>query len=114
MKRNVGRYTKYETAELTRMFGEGYSIYQICRNLNRSQNSIRNNSIRLGLMEGEITRRRYTTKSNDVVVYNSMSSLIYNYTWNTLTLSFLTLFFVLNPQYNIVEIMFIYIFHVWL
>ena len=24
MTRRVGRYTKYETAELTRMFGEGY------------------------------------------------------------------------------------------
>ena len=44
-ERRVGRYTKYETAELTRMFGEGYSVYKICRNLNRSQNSIRNNLI---------------------------------------------------------------------
>ena len=41
MTRRVGRYTKNETAELTRMFGEGYSVYKICRNLNRSQNSIR-------------------------------------------------------------------------
>jgi len=110
MSRRVGRYTKYETAELTRMFGEGYSIYKICRNLNRSQNSIRNNLIRLGLIEGEVTPRRYTNKSNDVVVDDSISSLIYNNTWSTLTLSFLTLFFVLNPQYNILEIMLVYIF----
>lgn len=58
MTRRVGRFTKLETAELTRMFGEGYSIYKICRNLNRSQNSIRNNLIRLGLMEGEITKKK--------------------------------------------------------
>ena len=105
MTRNVGRYTKYEAAELTRMFGEGYSVYKICRNLNRSQNSIRNNLIRLGLMEGEISPRRYTIKSNDVVVDDSISSLILNYTWNTFTLSFLTMVFVLNPHYNILEIL---------
>ena len=110
MSRRVGRYTKYETAELTRMFGEGYSIYKICRNLNRSQNSIRNNLIRLGLIEGEVTPRRYTNKSNDVVVDDSISSLIYNNTWSTLTLSFLTLFFVLSPQYNILEILLFYLF----
>jgi hypothetical protein len=110
MSRRVGRYTKYETTELTRMFSEGYSVYKICRNLNRSQNSIRNNLIRLGLIEGEVTPRRYTNKSNDVVVDDSISSLIYNNTWSTLTLSFLTLFFVLNPQYNILEIMLVYIF----
>ena len=105
MTRRVGRYTKHETAELTRMFGEGYSVYKICRNLNRSQNSIRNNLIRLGLMEGEITPRRYTTKRNDVVVDDSISSLILNYTWNTFTLSILTMIFVLNPHYNILEIL---------
>ena len=110
MSRRIGRYTKDEISELTRMFGEGYSIYKICRNLNRSQNSIRNNLIRLGLIEGEVTPRRYTNKSNDVVVDDSIRSLIYNNTWSTLTLSFLTLFFVLNPQYNILEIMLVYIF----
>ena len=113
MSRRVGRYTKDETAELTRMFGEGFSIYKICRHLNRSQNSIRNNLIRLGLMEGEIKPRRYTTKSNDVVVDNSIGSLILNYTWNTFTLSFLTMVFVLNPHYNILEIMLAYFFIIW-
>ena len=104
MSRRIGRYTKDEISELTRMFGEGYSIYKICRNLNRSQNSIRNNLIRLGLMEGEITPRRYRAKMNDVVVDNGISSLILNYTWNIFTLSFLTMVFVLNPQYNFLEI----------
>ena len=110
MTRRVGRYTKSETAELIRMFGEGYSIYKICRSLNRSQNSIRNNLIRLGFIKGEITPRRYTAKMNDVVVVDSIGSLIFNYTWNKFTLSFLTLFFVLNPQYNILEIMLVYLF----
>ena len=113
MTRKIGRYTKDETAELTRMFGQGYSVYKICRNLNRSQKSIRNNLIRLGLIEGDVTPRRYTNKSNDVVVYDSMSSLILNYTWNTFTLSFLTMVFVLNPQYNIIEIIFVYFFAIW-
>ena len=30
--RRVGRYTKHENAELLRMFGEGYSVYRICKN----------------------------------------------------------------------------------
>ena len=113
MSRRIGRYTKYETAELTRMFSEGHSVYKICRNLNRSQNSIRNNLIRLGLMEGEITPKRCTAKMNNVVVDDSISSLILNYTWNTFTLSFLTMVFVLNPQYNIIEIIFVYFFAIW-
>ena len=113
MTRRVGRYTKDETAELRRMFEEGYSVYKICRNLNRSQKSIRNNLIRLGEIEGEITPRRYTTKSNDVLIDDSISSLILNYTWNTFTLSFLTMVFVLNPHYNILEIMLAYFFIIW-
>ena len=79
MTRRVGRYTKNETAELTRMFGEGYSIYKICRNLNRSQNSIRNNLIRLDLIEGEISPKRNTIKINNVVVSDSIGYLIWNY-----------------------------------
>ena len=114
MTRNVGRYTKYEAAELTRMFGEGYSVYKICRNLNRSQNSIRNNLIKLGFMEGEITPRRYTTKRNDIVVNDSIGSFIWNYTWYTIILSSLTILFVLKPQFNILAILLSYIFYEWL
>jgi hypothetical protein len=113
MTRRVGRYTKDETAELRRMFEEGYSVYKICRNLNRSQKSIRNNLIILGEIEGEITPKRYTTKTNDVLIDDSIGSLILNYTWNTFTLSFLTMVFVLNPQYNIIEIIFVYFFAIW-
>ena len=59
MKRRVGRYTKYETAELLRLFEEVSSVYKICRTLKRSKKSIHNNLIRLGKIEGEITPRRY-------------------------------------------------------
>ena len=111
--RRVGRYTKYETTELTRMFSAGYSVYKICRNLNRSQNSIRNNLIRLNLMEGEITPRGYATITNDVLVDDNIGTLILNYTWNTFSLSFLTMVFVLNPHYNVLEIMLAYFFIIW-
>jgi hypothetical protein len=104
MTRRVGRYTKNETAELTRMFSEGYSVYKICRNLNRSQNSIRNNLIRLGLIEGEISPKRNTIKINNVVVSDSIGFLIWKHTWNTFTLSVLTMIFVLNPHFNVLEI----------
>ncbi len=50
--RRVGRYSKQEVSELTRMFDEGNSIYKISRHLIRSQNSIKNYLIRLGLIEG--------------------------------------------------------------
>ena len=113
MTRRVGRYTKYETTELTRMFGEGYSVYKICRNLNRSQNSIRNNLIRLGLVEGVITPRRNITQKSRTYINDSIGSLILNYTWNTFTLFFLTIVLVLNPQYNIVEIMLTSIFNIF-
>ena len=111
MTRRVGRYTKNETAELTRMFSEGYSVYKICRNLNRSQNSIKNNLIRLDLMKGEITPRRNTTKRNDIAVNDSIGSVIWNYTWNTFTLFFLTMIFVLKPHFNVLEILLSNIFY---
>ena len=114
MTRRVGRYTKDETAELTRMFVEGYSVYKICRNLNRSQNSIRNNLIRLGFMEGEITPRRYKTKRNDAVVDDSIVSLIWNYICYAIILSSLTILFILKPQFNILEIILSYTFYIWL
>ena len=55
MSRRVGRYTKYETTELLRMYDHGYSVYKICKELKRTQKSIRNNLIRLGKIEGQIT-----------------------------------------------------------
>ena len=68
MARRVGRFTKHETVELLRMFEGGYSVYKICRTINRSQKSIRNNLIRLGKIEGEITPRRYVVEGKDVII----------------------------------------------
>ena len=53
MKR-LGKYTKEELVLLTKLYKEGLSIYKIARDLKRSQKSVRNNLIRLGLLEGKI------------------------------------------------------------
>lgn len=103
MARRVGRYTKYETAELLRMFEEGYSVFKICRILNRSQNSIRNNLIKLGLMEGEITPRRYTNKSNDVVIENENYISVYFKSFSKLSIIIFVM--VVNPLLNPIEIL---------
>ena len=68
MTRWVGIYTKQDTAELLKFYEKGYSVYKICRTINRSQKSIRNNLIRLGKIKGEITPRRYTIQGKDVVI----------------------------------------------
>ena len=103
MSRRVGRYTKYETAELTRMFSEGYSIYKICRNLNRSQKSIRNNLIRLDLIEGEITPRRHKTELETVEINNSLASRTLNCFLYLIFLSILALVMLINPLLNPLE-----------
>ena len=38
------------------------------RTINCSQKSIRNNLIRLGKMEGEITPRRYVVEGKDIII----------------------------------------------
>ena len=97
MPRRVGRYTTHETSELIRMFEEHYSIYKICRNLNRSQKSIRNNLIRLGKIEGEITPKRYDKVVKDYELgenkYLGQLNLI-------IILFFLTLIMIINPHFN--------------
>jgi len=103
MTRRVGRYTKYETAELTRMFSEGYSVYKICRNLNRSQKSIRNNLIRLGLIEGEITPRQYKPKVENIENI-SLVTIIFNTLFYILLLSALVFVMLVEPMFNILEI----------
>ena len=109
--RRVGKYTKHENAELLRMFGQGYSIYKICRNLNRSQKSIRNNLIRLGKVEGDITPRQSAGKSKAVVIEDSSSPKFWSFVSYGLILSCLTTLLVINPQYNILEVILIYIFY---
>ncbi len=107
MTRRVGRYTKGEIAELIRMFNDGYSVYKICRNLNRSQKSIKNNLIRLGLIDGVITPVRIRDKSVEPEEKYSQRSYLYG-------LFFILLFttiFVVEPSLNILEIMLILIFY---
>ena len=104
MARRVGRYTKDETAELTKMFGEGYSVYKICRNLNRSQNSIRNNLIRLGLIEGEITPRRYKQEVHEEKKNHKLLFKFINYLFYISFLLILTFLMVVKPTLNPLEI----------
>ena len=108
MKRRVGRYTKDETAELRRMFEEGYSVYKICRNLNRSQKSIRNNLIRLGEIEGEITPRRYVVEGKDVAIEDE--NRFFEYIKYFTILSVIVFAMVVNPLFNPIEILMGYIY----
>jgi len=106
MSRRVGRYTKYETAELTKMFDEGYSVYKICRNLNRSQKSIRNNLIRLGLIEGEITPRQHKPKVENIENI-SLVTIIFNTLFYILLLSALVFVMLVEPMFNLLEMLII-------
>ena len=111
MKRRVGRYTKDETAELRRMFEEGYSVYKICRNLNRSQKSIRNNLIRLGEIEGEITPRRYVVEGKDFTIENENN--IFEYIKYFSILSIVVFAMIVNPLLNPLEVLMNYIYMVY-
>ena len=111
MKRRVGRYTKQESVELLRMFDEGYSVYKICRNLNRSQKSIRNNLIRLGKMEGEITPRRYVVEGKDVIIEDE--NHLFEYFKYFSILSIIIFAMLVNPLLNPIEIFLNYIYLVY-
>ena len=111
MTRRVGRFTKYETAELTRMFDEGYSVYKICRNLNRSQKSIRNNLIRLGLIEGIITPIRNVSKEKNLNIEEKLGRKFSASFWRFFILTFLSLLFVVEPRLNILEVILFNIFY---
>ena len=111
MKRKVGRYTKHETTELLKMFEEGYSVYKICRNLNRSQKSIRNNLIRLGKIEGEITPRRYVVEGKDVIIEDE--NYLFEYFKYFCVLSIVIFAMLVNPLLNPVEILMDYIYHIY-
>ena len=106
MSRRVGRYTKYETAELTRMFDEGYSVYKICRNLNRSQKSIRNNLIRLNLIEGEITPRQYKPELHEIEKKQHSLIKLINFLFYISYLSILIFLMIIKPILNPVEMFF--------
>ena len=107
MARRVGRYTKQETAELLRLYEEGCSVYKICRTINRSQKSIRNNLIRLGKIKGEITPRRYVVQGKDVVIEDE--NYFFEYFKYFSILSFLVFIMLINRGLNPVEIIMDYI-----
>ena len=52
--KKLGKYTKEELVILENMYQDGFTIYKIARDLRRSQKSVRNNLIRLGLMKPPI------------------------------------------------------------
>ena len=52
--KKLGKYTKQELVILENMYQDGFTIYKIARDLRRSQKSVRNNLIRLGLMKAPI------------------------------------------------------------
>ena len=108
MTRRVGRYTKQETAEVLRLYEEGCSVYKICRTINRSQKSIRNNLIRLGKMKGEITPRRYVVQGKDVVIENE--NYFFQYFKYFSFLSFLVFVMLINRGLNPVETIMNYIY----
>ncbi len=108
MTRRVGRYTKQETIELLRLFEEGCSVYKMCRTINRSQKSIRNNLIRLGKIKGEITPRRYVVQGKDLV--NEDENYFFEYFKFFLILSFLVFAMLINPLLNPIEIIMDYIY----
>ena len=108
MSRRVGRYTKQETGELLRLYEEGYSVYKICRTINRSQNSIRNNLIRLGKIKGEITPKRYFVQGKDVVIEDE--NYFFEYLKYFSILSFLVFVMLLNSRLNPIEIIMDYIY----
>ena len=107
MSRRVGRYTKNETNELLRMFEEGYSVYKICRSLNRSQKSIRNNLIRLGKIEGEITSSRYVVEGKDLIIEDEKQLIEYFKYCSVLSLLIFAM--IVNPLLNPIEILINYI-----
>jgi len=78
MIRRVRIYTKYETAELNRMFVDVYFVYKIFKNLNLSQNSIRNNLIKFSLIEGEITPEIQNTNLLEILLNYKILSFLFN------------------------------------
>ena len=93
------------------MFEEGYSIYKICRNLNRSQKSIRNNLIRLGEIEGEITPRRYVVEGKDLTIEDE--NHIFEYIKYFSILSIVVFAMIVNPLLNPLEVLMNYIYMVY-
>ena len=90
--KKLGKYRKEELNLLENMYLDGFTIYKIARDLRRSQKSVRNNLIRLGLMkaptETYIGSKEITSKKTN---YNLL---------NLLPITFLLLSFIqLNTNF---------------
>ncbi len=72
--KKLGKYTKEELVILENMYKDGFTIYKIARDLRRSQKSVRNNLIRLGLMktstETYIDSNKITSKKTNYILLN--------------------------------------------
>ena len=102
--KKIGRYKQAAEDWLQKkVFG-----YKICRTINRSQKSIRNNLIRLGKMKGEITPRRYVVQGKDVVIEDE--NYFFQYFKYFSFLSFLVFVMLLNSRLNPIEIIMDYIY----
>ena len=109
MPRRVGRYTKEEISELIRLFEQGHSFYKICRAINRSQESIRNNLIRFGKIKGKIVQRRYNTKVTQVKMKEK--NLLFESLKHLFILTFIVFIMLLNRRLNPVETFMDYIYY---
>ena len=72
--KKLGKYTKEELVILENMYKDGFTIYKIARDLRRSQKSVRNNLIRLGLMKAPtqtyIDSNEITSKKTNYILLN--------------------------------------------
>lgn len=109
MSRRVGRYTKEEVSEVIKLFEQGYSVYKICRTINRSQESISNNLIRLGKIKGKIVQRRVDFK--DLQLKSKDENLLFERFKYILILIFLVFLMLLNRGLNPVEALMDYIYY---
>ena len=77
--KKLGKYTKEELIILENMYQDGFTIYKIAKVLKRSQKSVRNNLIRLGLMKDPtdtyIDSNQITSKKTKYNVLNLLSIL---------------------------------------
>ena len=90
--KNLGKYTKEELVILENMYKDGFTIYKIARDLRRSQKSVRNNLIRLGLMKTSTE----TYIDSDNITSNKTNYILLN----LLPITFLLLSFIqLNANF---------------
>ena len=90
--KKLGKYTKEELVILENMYKDSFTIYKIAKDLRRSQKSVRNNLIRLGLMKPPIETY---IGSNEITSKKTNYNLL-----NLLPITFLLLSFIqLNANF---------------